>query len=190
MKKWIDGRTEKYRELINCDSLHSNIEEFGEMISKYREYEKKMLFSGNGASNTIATHASLDFTNQLAIPCLSLNDASVITAYSNDFGYENSVKRFVQLYGEDDCYVFISSSGESENIVRAAEYVKSKNYKVVTFTGFNENNRVKELGDVNFWVDSTDYNIVENIHMIWLSLVCDMQAHKEKEYIGVHGRIL
>ena len=190
MKEWINKRTCKYKKLLECDSLSENVEMFGEIISKYRSNGKKMLFAGNGASNTIATHSSLDITSQLAIPCLCFNDASVITAYSNDFGYENSVERFVRLYGEDDCYVFISSSGESENIVRAAEYVKSKNYKVITFTGFDNNNRVKQLGDVNFWVNSTDYNIVENIHMIWLSMVCDMQSHKEKEYIGVHGRNL
>ena len=188
MEKWINDRMKQYKELLNYDSLYKKMEEFGEIILQYREYNKKMLFAGNGASNTIATHASLDFTNQLAIPCLSFNDASVVTAYSNDFGYENSVERFMRLYGGDDCYVFVSSSGESENLVRAASYVKSEGYKVVTFTGFNENNRLKQLGDLNFWVDSTDYNVVENIHMVWLSSVCDMQAYKEKEHIGVHGR--
>ena len=190
MKKWINNRIQNYKELLNQDSLWLKMEEFGEIISHYRENGNKMLFAGNGASNTIATHASLDFTNQLAIPCLSFNDSSVITAYSNDFGYENSVERFIRLYGEDDCYVFVSSSGESENLIKAAKYAESKGYKIITFTGFNKSNRLKQLGNLNFWVDSTNYNVVENIHMVWLSVVCDLQAHKEKEYIGVHGRNL
>jgi D-sedoheptulose 7-phosphate isomerase len=190
MEKWINDRIQNYKELLNQDSLWEKMEDFGNIILRYREYDKKMIFAGNGASNTIATHASLDFTNQLAIPCFSFNDASVVTAYSNDFGYDNSAERFVRLYGDDDCYVFISSSGESENLVRAARYANTEGYKVVTFTGFNENNRLKQLGHLNFWVDSADYNVVENIHMVWLSTICDMQAHKEKEHIGVHGRKL
>lgn len=190
MKNWIKNRINSYKELIDNNFLYSKIEDVVDTIVHVRNKNCKILIAGNGASNTISTHAALDFTNQLAIPCLSFNDASVITAFSNDFGYENSIKRFIKLYSnDDDCFIFVSSSGESENVIRAAEFASTKG-KVITFTGFNKNNRLKNLGDINFWVNSINYNVVENIHMIWLSTICDVLAHKEKEFIGTHGRKL
>ena len=68
----------------------------------------------------------------------------------------------------------VSVSGESPNIIEAAKYAKSRKVKVVTFTGKSANNSLKSLGDHNFWVDSDAYNIVEGIHMIWITTVVDM----------------
>ena len=67
----------------------------------------------------------------------------------------------------------ISSSGKSENMVNAANYARKNQISVVTFTGFDINNPLKAIGDINFWVDSKAYNIVEMIHQIWLLSVCD-----------------
>ena len=66
-----------------------------------------------------------------------------------------------------------SVSGESPSIVNAAITAKALGLKVVTFTGRNEKNSLKSLGDINFWVDSDAYNIVECIHMIWVTTVID-----------------
>ena len=46
--------------------------------------------------------------------------------------------------------------------------------KVINFSGFDKNNRIKQLGEINFRLDSCDYNIVENIHQIWLLVICDL----------------
>ena len=59
------------------------------------------------------------------------------------------------------------------NMVNAARYANESNIDVVTFTGFDEKNKLKKLGDLNFWVNSRAYNIVEMIHQIWLLAVCD-----------------
>tara|TARA_Y100000034_G_scaffold108155_1_gene138315 strand:- start:33 stop:638 length:606 start_codon:yes stop_codon:yes gene_type:complete len=191
MKTWLNKRFEIYQNLIMNDDLNFLIIQMRNMVIETRERDGKMIFAGNGASNTIATHASLDFMNQLGIPCLPLNDSGVITAFSNDFGYDSCVERFTKLHAnENDMLVLISSSGMSENIVRAAKYANDIGCGVVTFTGFSSNNHLKTLGDVNFWVDSNEYNIVENIHMMWLISVCDLIAFEEKETIGTHGRNL
>ena len=70
--------------------------------------------------------------------------------------------------------VFISVSGESPNVVEAAKYAKSQQRKILTFTGKSRNNSLKQLGDINFWVDSSAYNIVECIHMTWITTMIDM----------------
>ena len=70
--------------------------------------------------------------------------------------------------------MFTSVSGTSPNIVKAAEYAKSRGLQLVTFTGKSENNPLKALGDINFWMDSSAYNVVEAVHMMWLTTVVDM----------------
>ena len=55
-----------------------------------------------------------------------------------------------------------------KHIVNAAKKSKEMGLKVVTFTGFNRDNSLKNIGDFNFWVDSKAYNIVEMTHKIWL----------------------
>lgn len=69
--------------------------------------------------------------------------------------------------------MLISVSGESPSVVNAAITAKDLDLRVVTFTGRNINNSLKSHGDINFWVNSDAYNIVECIHMIWATTVID-----------------
>ena len=66
-----------------------------------------------------------------------------------------------------------SVSGESPSIVNAAKTSRELGLQVVTFSGRDTGNALKGLGDINFWVDSHAYNIVECIHMIWVTTVID-----------------
>ena len=75
---------------------------------------------------------------------------------------------------KNDVVVLISSSGRSQNIINAAEYAKNNDINIVTFSGFDDDNPLKILGDINFWVDSHAYNIVEMTHHIWLLAIVDM----------------
>jgi D-sedoheptulose 7-phosphate isomerase len=74
----------------------------------------------------------------------------------------------------NDAVVLTSVSGESPNAVNAAKIARDMGLKVITFTGRNESNALKSAGDLNFWVDSHAYNIVECIHMIWITTVIDV----------------
>ena len=67
----------------------------------------------------------------------------------------------------------ISSSGKSDNIIRAANCAKKLNMEVITFSGFEVNNALRKLGNINFWLDSKAYNIVEMTHHIWLLAIID-----------------
>jgi D-sedoheptulose 7-phosphate isomerase len=91
------------------------------------------------------------------------------------------IKKALELYADPgDVIVLISSSGRSANIVNAAKYAKFVGNPVVTFTGFEKDNPLKILGDINFWVDSKSYNIVENTHSIWLMAECDLIIGKSE----------
>jgi len=76
------------------------------------------------------------------------------------------------MYGDKgDMLIAISSSGMSKNIINAIKNGKLK--KIVTFTGFSKTNNVKKTGDINFHVQSSSYNIIENIHQILLLSIVD-----------------
>jgi len=190
-EQWFNKRFSEYRRCLEYEETRQHMLEFRDMILEARNNNKTVYFAGNGASTTIASHAALDYTNQLAIRCHAMNDPNFITCFANDFGYEDFMERTVKLYADtDDIVVLVSSSGQSQNAINAALRAHKKGCKVVTFTGFKADNPLRQMGDLNFWLDSGDYNVVESIHMIWLVMVCDMIADREKEYIGLHGRNL
>jgi phosphoheptose isomerase len=60
------------------------------------------------------------------------------------------------------------------NIVNAAKRAKELDLKVVTFSGFDSSNKLKSIGDLNFWVNSKAYNIIEMTHHIWILAVVDL----------------
>ena len=96
-----------------------------------------------------------------------------LTCFSNDYGYENWVEEALETYADkDDLLILISSSGESLNILKGAKQAKEMGLPIVTLSGFSENN-LRKYGDINFWVDSNSYNIIEMTHHIWLVAVVD-----------------
>ena len=94
--------------------------------------------------------------------------------FEEDFGYEKWLQKAIEYYHDPgDCVVLISSSGKSKNIINAAKYAKKKGLYLITFSGFNSKNKLRSLGKLNFWINSNDYNVVENIHQIWLLSTVD-----------------
>lgn len=165
----------QYNEILFNKDVLNNIIKMKEVLLNVNSKGNKVIFAGNGASASISSHASVDFTKQAGIRSINFNEANLLTAFSNDYGYEKWLAKALEFYSDPgDVIVLISSSGSSPNVVTAAEYAASKEHTVITFTGFEQNNPLKLLGDINFWVDSRGYNIIENVHQIWLLAVCDL----------------
>ena len=138
--------------------------------------KNKIHIFGNGGSASIASHFSMDLTNNTDLKCYNYNDPSMITCFANDFGFENWIKRAIKKYGDKkNILILISSSGKSKNMLNAVKSAKKKKFsKVITLTGFNENNPLRKIGDINIFVNSKDYNHVENLHQIMLLTLVDM----------------
>lgn len=165
---------QEYVDLAFSDSLYETLDEFKSMALEVKATDSKLIFAGNGASAAISAHAAVDFTKQAKIRGITFNEADLITCFSNDYGYENWMSEAIKAYSKNsDAIVLTSVSGESPSIVNAAITAKSLGLKVVTFTGRDSDNTLKSHGDINFWVDSHAYNIVECIHMIWVTTVID-----------------
>lgn len=140
-----------------------------------KKKNKKIMIFGNGGSASIANHFSTDITNINKIRCLNFNESNLITCLANDYGYENWVKKSIQYHGDNgDVLIVISSSGNSKNIINACLEARKKRFStIITFTGFSSINKVKQLGDINIWINSKNYNFVENIHQILLLSIVD-----------------
>ena len=165
---------QEYSKLAFDDRIYKTLDSFISLALEVQASDSKLIFAGNGASAAISAHAAVDFTKQAKIRGITFNEANLITCYSNDYGYENWISESIKsYYSRLDAVVLTSVSGESPSIVNAAITAKALGLKVVTFTGRNEKNSLKSLGDINFWVDSDAYNIVECIHMIWVTTVID-----------------
>ena len=112
---------------------------------------------------------------------MTFNESSLLTCFSNDFGYENWVEKAISYYSDkDDVIILISSSGESQNILNGGKKALALGLPLITLSGFSNDNKLRHMGDVNLWVDSKQYNIVETTHQIWLLSVIDFLMEKDR----------
>jgi D-sedoheptulose 7-phosphate isomerase len=129
---------------------------------------------GNGGSAAVASHVVIDFCNVGKLRALTLHEPSVITCFSNDYGYEHVFSsRLIKMARKEDVLIAISSSGQSNNILNAVKCMRSIGAATITLTGFKENNSLRRLGDINYWVNSSEYGMVEIAHLFTLHHLSD-----------------
>jgi D-sedoheptulose 7-phosphate isomerase len=172
---------DEYFKLMFTEDIEKKFEEFKKLAISVKSNKNKLIFAGNGASASISAHGAVDFTKQAGVRSVTFSDANMITAFSNDYGYDNWMAKALDFYSNTgDVLVLTSVSGESPSVVLAAQRAKKLGIKVVTFSGRSSKNSLKRLGDINFWVDSNAYNIVECIHMMWITTVVDSVIGKSE----------
>ena len=174
-KKFISKYLDLYKKNLFERDVSKEIIKLKKLLLKTKKSNNKIIIVGNGGSAAIASHVSVDFTKVNNIRTINFNEAGLITCFANDYGFENWLAKALEYYSvKDDLVILISSSGRSPNIIKAAQRTKELKLKLVTLTGFDKNNPLKKLGDLNLWVDSRAYNIIENTHLIWLLAVNDL----------------
>jgi D-sedoheptulose 7-phosphate isomerase len=172
---FFDDYFTRYRRALFETDVRPQLCAFRDLCLEIKRRDGKLMLAGNGASASIASHAAVDFTKQAKVRAMAFNDHNLITAFSNDYGYENWVAEAVKAYGHPgDAVVLISSSGKSPNIVNAARAAKEAGLTVVAFSGFAGSNPLHEAADLNFWVESKAYNVIEAVHGIWIFAVVDL----------------
>jgi len=135
----------------------------------------KVFFIGNGGSASIASHMAVDLWKNANIRAHSFNDNSLLTCVSNDFGYKHVFKKPIEMFAEPlDILVGISSSGKSENILWGVDAAKKKGVKIITLSGFDAGNPLCKMGDVNFYVPSSEYGAVEVMHLALCHCLIDV----------------
>ena len=133
----------------------------------------KILLCGNGGSAGDAQHLATEFVSTLtvdrrrdAIPAIALTtDSSLLTAVANDFGFEGVFARQVEALGrEGDVLVGISTSGNSENVVRAFEQARATGIRTIALTG-ESGGKLGALADIEINVPSSETSHVQEAHI-------------------------
>lgn len=144
----------------------------------YKNKNKKIMVCGNGGSAALANHFACDHqkilneVKPLKPFVLSLaSNTPLMTAISNDSKYENVFcDQIKQIGKQSDILITISSSGDSQNIIKAIRVAKAMSIKTISFTGFN-GGRSKNLADHNIHVKSQNYGIIESLHHTIMNLI-------------------
>ena len=142
-----------------------------ELVAKTYAADKQIFTAGNGGSAALAVHLAADFGKNVAGPndkpprILTLcGNVSTITALGNDCGYETIFEgQLRNLMNPGDLVILISSSGNSPNVIKAAEFAKVNGASVLGLTGF-DGGKLKGLSDVSLHVPARCYEIVEDVH--------------------------
>ena len=167
----------------SIDSVSADkLEALCELIVAAQGAGKKIIIVGNGGSAAIASHVAVDLTKAAGIRAVNFNEADLLTCLSNDYGYEHWVEKALEFWADrGDLVIIISSSGRSENLLNGAKCAKNLGLGLITLSGFDEDNPLRALGDLNFWVDSPEYNILETTHQTWLLAAVDYVISKEEK---------
>jgi D-sedoheptulose 7-phosphate isomerase len=174
--KFVSNYIKEYCEkIVSAETQKNKIVSVCNLLTKVKAKNSIHIF-GNGGSASIASHFSMDLTNNSNLRCLSYNDPAIITCYANDFKFENWISRVITKYGKsNDILILISSSGTSKNMINGLKVAKKKKFdKIISFTGFKKENYLSKNSDINFWIDSKKYNIIENAHQFYLLMIVDL----------------
>ena len=137
----------------------------------------KIMACGNGGSLCDATHLAEELTGRFRssrrpLPAIAINDAAYLTCTSNDFSFEDVFARYVEGVGQTgDILVCISTSGESQNILRAAQAAKTIGLKIIGLTS-GSGTSLSQLCDVTIQAPSAPHSDrIQEIHIKVLHLL-------------------
>lgn len=144
----------------------------------------KVLLCGNGGSAADCQHIATEFVSALnkdffrsSLPAIALTtDSSVITSFSNDFGFEGVFERQVQGIGKpNDLLIGISTSGNSKNVIRAIEAAKNLKMRTLVLTG--SSGEIGKLADLAISVPSKNTQYIQEAHLSIEHILCELVEH-------------
>jgi D-sedoheptulose 7-phosphate isomerase len=187
--------------------VKENIEtiiEVSKVIADTFNEGKKLLLCGNGGSATDASHIAAEFVNRFkrerpGLPAIALNtDMAVITSIANDYDYSEIFARQIKSLAEEgDIVIAISTSGNSDNVLKAMDAAKKKRLKTIAFTG-SKGNKFAAKADFAFIVPSDNTPRIQETHITLGHVLCQMveeilfdsprnNTQKLKDFRGYHS---
>lgn len=148
------------------------VQRYADTLFDAWKHDRQVLIFGNGGSHANASHTVADFVKtamvdgkrRLRALCMSDN-LPMLTALGNDMGYDTTFSFPLESYGRSgDLAVAISCSGNSPNILRAAESAKKIGMTLVALTGL-KGGKVGPMADIHINVASDNYGVIEDLHM-------------------------
>jgi D-sedoheptulose 7-phosphate isomerase len=155
------------------------IETCAQTIAASLKNNGKILLFGNGGSAADCQHIAAEFVNRfqmerpplaaIALTC----DTSIITSIGNDYSFDDIFLKQVQALGrKGDIALGITTSGNSPNIIKAAQEAKNMGLTLIGFSG--NKGRLKEISDIPFCVDSDTTARIQEVHILLAHILCDL----------------
>ena len=151
---------------INCMYM----DKYNKLLQKYKD----IILVGNGGSNAVSLHIAEDYSKVLNKRALAFGDGPRLTCYFNDYGDQAYVEFIKDFSTKNTLHILISSSGESKNILNCAHHCANNDLPTLLLSGFKQDNSLRKFSpqsQMEYWVDSEDYGVVEIAHETFLHSV-------------------
>lgn len=180
VKSIINKSVEVKQLILNSNELTTTVSSIAEAVINCYKNGGKVLFCGNGGSAADAQHLAAELSGRfyfdrppLEAEALHVN-SSYVTAVANDYSYNDIYSRYVNGVGKKgDVIIGLSTSGNSENIVRALKVAKDKEMVTVGMTG-ETGGKMKELSDFLLNVPSSDTPRIQESHIMLGHIFCEL----------------
>ncbi len=158
-----------------ADTIHQKaLTDSVRLLSDTKARNRKIILIGNGGSSAIAEHMAVDLTKNAGLRAMAFSGSPMLTTFANDFGYEKVFQKAIEAFGDEgDVLIAISSGGASKNILNACAAGRARQMSIITLSGFNADNPLRKLGNINLWVNSRAFGYVEMIHHLLLHYIND-----------------
>ena len=158
----------------------NDIEKIVKALIKCYRQGGKVFFFGNGGSASDAQHLATELVCRLkrerkALPAMALNtNTSLLTAQGNDYGFETVFSRQIEAFAaKNDVAIGISTSGNSENVLKAIVLAKKLGCVTVGFSG-GDGGTLAKTADLNFIVPSTTTQHIQEMHITAGHIICEL----------------
>lgn len=182
MKNTILKELNAHKETIEkvIDSLQDDIELACKLVVDTIKAGNKVLLFGNGGSAADAQHIAAEFsgrykTERRALPAIALTtDTSALTAIGNDYGFDRVFDRQIEaIANKDDLLIGISTSGNSENVLRGFQIGEKIGCKSIGLTG-KDGGKFSGKCDLNIVIPSNDTARIQEMHILIGHIICQV----------------
>ncbi len=180
IKDILKDRGRQVEKIAASDRLANTCSRVSELITEAFRKGKKVMFCGNGGSAADAQHLAAElagrfYLDRKPLPAEALHvNTSYLTAVANDISFTEIYSRLVDARGEEgDVLIAISTSGRSENIIKAARKAREKNVVVVAFTG-SDGGDLAPLSDMVLDIPSDDTPVIQEAHIMLGHIICQI----------------
>jgi len=166
--------------IFEDQSLIAQVDDLIILLRDALKLGSQVLICGNGGSAADALHLAAEFSGRfyldrqaLPVEALNVNEAA-LTAIANDFGYDKLFARLVQAKGrQNDILWLLTTSGASQNIIKAAIEAKNRGLKVIAFTG-QKPSELDKIVDAVVKVPSTDTPRIQECQLMLGHIICEL----------------
>ena len=178
IKEYINSSLETKQKILNDNEILQKVEKISKLIVNALQNDNKILFVGNGGSASDCDHLATEFVSKFykdrhAFNAISLtSNNALITALSNDFGYDNAFSRQIEAIGKKgDVLIALSTSGNSKNIIQSINVANEMELTTIGLNGQKEC-QMDNLCNILVKIPSQETPIIQECQMTLGHLIC------------------